>query len=310
MIGFNVPLPFDRDDGEAEFGTFDAIREVGAVVERAGFNAALVTDHPSPTGRWLDAGGHYAHDPFVMLSLIAAVTSRIRLQTGILVLPYRNPFIAARSIATLDRFSGGRVTVGVGAGYLKGEYKAVGVDFDQRNELMDEYLRALKASLTGEEFTFEGAGYTALGNRIQPGPIQKPHPPLLVGGNAPRAIRRAAELGDGWYPFFTGSGALVSTSRTIEMSTDAHLIANISYLNDHCAKIGRKAPPTIEVGSIAGLNDDWSPQQIIDAAGRYAAMGVISVGFNVKGRNRAEWCDNAERFGAEVIAKMAWSVER
>ncbi len=304
MINFNIPMPFDRHDGEAEFGSADAIRQVCAAVEKAGFYAALVTDHPCPTGRWLDAGGHYAHDPFVMLSLIAAATTNIRLQTGILVLPYRNPFTVARAIATLDRFSNGRVTVGVGAGYLKGEYKAVGVDFDQRNELMDEYLRALRASLTGEEFTFEGTGYTALGNRIQPGPIQKPTPPLLVGGNAPRAIRRAAELGDGWYPFFTGSGALSATSRTVEMSTDEHLIRNIDYLKSHCEIIGRETPPTIETGSIAGLNDDWSPQQIVDAAARYAAIGVISVGYNVKGRDRAEWCDNVERFGVEVIGRL------
>ncbi len=301
---FNIPMPFDRRDGETEFGTIEAAREVCAAVEQAGFHAALVTDHPCPTGRWLDAGGHFAHDPFVMLTLIASLTNKIRLQTGILVLPYRNPFPVARSIATLDRYSGGRLTVGVGAGYLKGEYRAVGVDFEHRNALMDEYLRALRASLTGEEFTFEGTGYTALGNRIQPGPIQKPTPPLLVGGNAPRAIRRAAELGDGWYPFFTGGGVLSATSRTKEMSTDEHLVEGIAYLMAHCETIGRKVPPTIETGSIAGLNEDWSPQQIIDAAGRYAEMGVISVGYNVKGNSRAEWCDNVRKFGEDVIAKF------
>jgi alkanesulfonate monooxygenase SsuD/methylene tetrahydromethanopterin reductase-like flavin-dependent oxidoreductase (luciferase family) len=100
-----------------------------------------------------------------MLSFVAAATRKLRLHTGILVLPYRNPFITARAIATLDVFSGGRVTVGVGAGYLKGEYRALGVDFDRRNELMDEYIRAIKAAWTSDEFTFEGSGYQALGNR-------------------------------------------------------------------------------------------------------------------------------------------------
>ena len=131
-----------------------------------------------------------------MLSLVAAHTTTLRLQTGILVLPYRNPFTVARAVATLDVFSGGRVSLGVGAGYLKGEYKALGVDFERRNEIMDEYLKALKAAWTGDDFDFEGENYSARGNRIRPAPLQRPHPPLLIGGNARRAIRRAVELGD------------------------------------------------------------------------------------------------------------------
>ena len=117
-----------------------------------------------------------------MLSLVAAVTSTLRLQTGILVLPYRNPFIVARAAATLDVFSGGRLALGLGAGYLKGEYHAVGADFFRRNEIMDEYMVAMKAAWAGEEFNFEGSDYSARGNRMRPRPIQQPHPPLLVGG--------------------------------------------------------------------------------------------------------------------------------
>ncbi len=301
---FKIPLPFDRHDGWDEFLTMDAAAEVGAAIERAGFHAALVTDHPCPTGRWLDAGGHHAQDPFVMLSLIAAVTKKIRLQTGIIVLPYRNPFILARSIASLDRFSGGRVTIGLGAGYLKGEYRALGVDFEQRNEIMDEYLVALKLALSGEEFTFEGSGYQAFGNRIQPGPIQSPHPPLLIGGNAKRAIRRAVELGDGWYPFFTGTGAVTTTSRTAEMAGEDDLIEGIAYMKAQCEIMGREIPPTVSSGSIVSPGESWTPQMIIDRAGRFSELGVVSVGINIEGRTRAEWCDNAEKFGADVIAKV------
>ncbi|PZU52977.1 MAG: LLM class F420-dependent oxidoreductase, partial [Sphingobium sp.] len=91
----NVPLPFDHADLPDEFGTMAAVAEIGRTVEQAGFHAGLVTDHPVPTGRWLDAGGHHAQSPFVMLALLAAHTTTLRLQTGILVLPYRNPFIVA-----------------------------------------------------------------------------------------------------------------------------------------------------------------------------------------------------------------------
>ena len=152
----NLTLPFDRFQMGDEFLDYEAIVDMSRLAERAGYFAGLVTDHPCPTGRWLDAGGHHAQDPFVLLSFVGAATKTLQLQTGILVLPYRNPFITARSVATLDLLSRGRVRLGVGAGYLKGEYRALGVDFDQRNDLMDEYVRALKIAWTSEEFTFSG----------------------------------------------------------------------------------------------------------------------------------------------------------
>lgn len=304
MFQFNIPLPFDRIEPEGEFTSMEAVREIGGAIERAGFAAALVTDHPCPTGRWLDAGGHHAQDPFTMLALLAAHTSTIRLQTGILVLPYRNPFVVARAIATLDRFSGGRVTVGFGAGYLKGEYHALGVDFEQRNELMDDYLVALKAALSGEEFSHTGLGYEARGARIQPGPVQKPRPPLLVGGNAPRAIRRAVELADGWYPFFTIGGVSTATTRTAEICNLDDLEKAIGYLRQHCEKVGRADRPLIQCGSSLTPGEAWSPQMLVDRAARFAEMGVSAAGMSIAGRTRAEWCDNAERFGAEVIAKL------
>ena len=121
------------------------------------------------------------------------MTSTLRLHTGILVLPYRNPFIVARAAATLDVFSGGRLSLGVGAGYLKGEYYAVGAHFARRNDVMDEYIAAMKASWTGEQFDFAGTGYSARVNRIRPRPTQRPHPPLFIGGNSRRANPRAKQ---------------------------------------------------------------------------------------------------------------------
>ena len=307
----NIPLPFDRTTDPEQFLTMDAVQEVGAALDRAGFHAGLVTDHPCPTGRWLDTGGHHAQAPFVMLALLAAATKKIRLQTGILVLPYRNPFIVARDAATLDRYSNGRLTLSFGAGYLKGEYRALGVDFEQRNELMDEYMRALKLSLTGQEFEFEGTGYKAFGNRILPGPVQKPHPPLLVGGNSHRAIRRAVELGDGWNPFFTvkSAAAAVATgrgasnvTRTAALETEEDLAAGIAYMKEHCEKVGRVGLPDVILGSITSPGEKWSTQQLIDRLSRFAELGVSGAAISVDGHTRREWCDNAERLGEDVVS--------
>ena len=298
----NVTMPFDRTDAPDEFVRPEAVAEIGQVLDRSGFNAALVTDHPCPTGRWLDAGGQHAQDPFVMLSLLAASSKRVRLQTGILVLPYRNPFITARAVATLDVFSGGRVTLGVGAGYLKGEYKALAADFENRNSVMDEYIVAMKAAWTNDEFTFKGSNYEALGNRILPRPLQQPAPPIYVGGNSKRAIRRAVELADGWNPLFRPA-VVSANSRKTAMPDEQDLAGGIAYLREHCEKVGRTTPPEIVLASI-NQTDDMSSQAVLDALGSYKEMGVSGAATNFHVATRAEWIERAERFHEEVIAKL------
>jgi probable F420-dependent oxidoreductase len=299
----NVTLPFDNIENPREFLTLEAVTQIGAVLERAGFDGGNVTDHPCPTGRWLDSGGHHAQDPFVVLSLLAAVTTKLRLQTGILVLPYRNPFITARAVATLDVFSGGRVTLGLGAGYLKGEYYALGVDFERRNDIEDEYIKALKAAWGGEEFSFKGTGYEARGNRILPRPVQKPHPPLLIGGNSHRAIRRAVELGDAWYPFFT-AGPVSTTARTTAMTSEADLLEGMRYLREHCATVGREQPPEVILSSLTSPGEKLHPDALIERIARYKELGITGAALHIDGKTRAEWCDNVERCGAQVLAKL------
>jgi probable F420-dependent oxidoreductase len=299
----NATLPFDRTDAPDEFLRPEAVTEIACVLERVGFNGGNVTDHPCPSGRWLDTGGHHAQDPFVMLSFVAAATRTLRLQTGILVLPYRNPFITARAVATLDVFSGGRVTLGLGAGYLKGEYFALGADFESRNDIMDEYIRAMKTAWSGVEFSFKGTGYEARGARILPAPLQRPHPPLLIGGNSHRAIRRAVELGDAWCPFFT-AGPVSTTSRTASMSDEGDLAEGIRYLREHSEKVSREHPPGIICSSISSPGETLHGAALIDKIGRLRDLGVSGAAVHIEGRTRAEWCDNAEQFGADVLAKL------
>ncbi len=297
----SVTLPFDNLHAPQEFVSLDAVRVIAQAAEQAGFSAGAVTDHPVPSYRWLDNGGHYAQDPFVLLSMIAAVTTSLGLLTGILVLPYRNPFITARSVASLDVFSGGRVQLGVGAGYLKPEYKALGVNFDTRNELMDEYIRAMKLAWSGEDFAFEGTGYTAVGNRMLPAPVQKPHPPLLIGGNSKRAIRRAAELGDAWHPFFNQElGA--NTAKTATISNTDDLRSGIAYLHEHCATIGRNVPPAVVSCGLFTIAPGWNVQQAIDSIGVSREMGLTGGTASMVADTRAQWCDQALAFGDQVLS--------
>lgn len=296
-------LPFDRIDAPTEFMTPDAVTAVSQCLEQCGYDGANVTDHPVPGSRWLDAGGHHAQDPFVMLSFVAAATSQLRLQTGILVLPYRNPFITARAAATLDVFSGGRLVLGVGAGYQKAEYRALGVDFEQRNELFDEHLRALKTAWRSDEFNFEGTGYQAVGNRILPRPLQQPNPPLLIGGNARRAIRRAVELGDAWFPFLTGP-AMNAASRTSAVSSLDDLRAGIRYMHEHCEQTGREHPPWLAIGSPVFPGENLDSAALVDRILELKAMGFQQCSVNIRGATRAAWCADAERLASEVLSKL------
>jgi probable F420-dependent oxidoreductase len=238
------------------------------------------------------------------MSMIGAVTTKLKLQTNIIVLPYRNPFDTARAVSSLDRFTGGRFIFGMGAGYLKAEYKALGVDFARRNDLMDEYIKAMKLAWTGKDFTFKGTGYIALGNRMLPSPVQKPHPPLLIGGNSKRALRRTAELGDIWHPFFVPK-MVTDTARTANISTDDELMAAIDYMHEHCDKIGRKNRPGVILSSTHAMNGSaWSAQEALDNYSHYREMGISGSGTNVITDSRNEWIEQARRFGEEVIAKM------
>jgi probable F420-dependent oxidoreductase len=285
----SITMPFDHIQHPDAFISQEAVVEIAQAVENAGFTAATVTDHPVPTSRWLDAGGHYAQDPFVILSMMGAVTRKLKLQTNIIVLPYRNPFVTARAVSSLDRFSGGRFLFGMGAGYLKAEFKALGADFDSRNDLMDEYIRAMKLAWTGEDFTFEGTGYVALGNRMLPTPAQKPHPPLLIGGNSKRALRRTAELGDYWHPFFVPK-AVTDTARTANISTDEDLNAAIDYMHEHCEKIGRKDRPGVILSSTHMMNgSDWSAQEALDNFAHWREMGLEGSGTSVNTASRSEF---------------------
>jgi probable F420-dependent oxidoreductase len=300
---FSVALPTDRMDHAAEFVTQAAVAEIAAAAEGAGFDACYVTDHPFPPHRWLYGGGHHALDPFVALSFAAAATSRLRLQTHILVLPYRNPFLAAKAIASLDVLSGGRVIVGAASGYLKGEFAALGADFEARQEVSDEVIRAMQLAWAGDDVRFEGRGYRAGGNSMGFRPVQRPHPPLWIGGNSRAAIRRAVELCDGWVPF-PNTQAMAQFTRTPPMETLDDLAARVAFAREHATAVGRQAPFDIcyslsPMGS-AGIEPAAAHEQIT----QLAALGVtwLTVGFG--GETRREYVAALQRFGREVVARL------
>lgn len=299
----SLALPVDRVSPPQEFLGHAAMTQMAQLAEGLGYDAVSVTDHPAPTGRWLDAGGHHAQDPFATLAFVAAATKRIQLQTGILVLSYRNPFLVARTVATMEALAPRRMLLGIGTGYLKGEYKALGANFDNRNDITDEYLRAYRTAMANDEFTFEGTGYVALGNRILPRPPVAP--PLWIGGNSRRAIRRAAEFGDAWAPFHTaGSAQIDTTARTGRIDGIEDLREAIAYLKESAAAIDRAPPPDIVLDSMKSPTAQFDAAAWQDQIAAFADIGVTWIGVHMSGNSRAEWCANATRFAEAVLQPM------
>lgn len=182
------------------------VGDVARTAEKAGWMGFSFTEHPAPGLRWLESGGHQSLDPYIALSYVAGVTTRLRLLTYLSVMPYRNPLLLAKTAATLDRLSGGRFILGIGTGYLKGEFRALGVDFDERNQLFDEALDVLPLHWRGEPFSYRGLHFEARDTIGLPRPVQDPIP-IWIGGNSRLSQQRAAERADGWMPFHAPRGA-------------------------------------------------------------------------------------------------------
>jgi len=216
------------------------IAEVARRVEAAGFDGLALTEHPAPGARWLDAGGHQTLDPFVAFGAAAAVTSRIRLVTHLAVAPYRNPLLLGKVAATVDIVSGGRMTLGLGAGYLKTEFYALGVDFDERNALFEEALDVLPTYWAGVPFTFAGRHFDARDTIALPRPIQSPVP-IWIGGNSRQSLRRAAEKAQGWMPMF-GPPELSATTRTRHIGSVAEMADMVAEMQALAVAAGRTDP--------------------------------------------------------------------
>lgn len=238
---FSLGLPVEQAHRFDEFCSGPALASFATAAEAAGFDAVSVTDHPFPPDEWVRRGGHHAHDPLVALAYVAAATERIRLQTNVLVTGYRNAFLAAKGVASLDALSGGRVILGVAAGYLEAEYAVLGASFEDRNDRLDETIRAMRAAWTGESVHFDGDSVSADGHTMLPPPLQAGGPPIWIGGNSTRAIRRAAELGDGWLPFPQPTGASKYT-RTADINDMDDLRRRIAVARAKSDEAGRSEP--------------------------------------------------------------------
>lgn len=299
---FSVTYPLVSHPYNPELLSKESLTRFAQTAENAGFDAMGFTDHPAPTHRWLSAGGHDALDPFAALAFVAAVTDRMLLVPNIVVLPYRNPFLVAKSIATIDALSGGRFVLATGTGYLKGEYKALGVDFDERNELFDEAIEVMRGVWANDDFAYEGRNFLAHGQSANPKPGRVP---LWIGGNSKLSRRRVAEVADGWVPF-PAPRALAHTTKTPPLETPEDLAQMLDYLWQHVDRAGRnRSEIDVCFGTSAGgsLTDDtFDADAHIAGLTELAALGVTWASATVPGDSIDQATEALQRYGEEVIA--------
>ena len=224
-----------------------------------------------------------------------------------LILPHRNPVLAAKSLATIDVLSGGRLTVGVGVGWLREEFAALGApDFDRRGAVSDEYLRIFKTLWTEAPASFRGEFYRFDGLWCLPQPVQKPHPPIWVGGHSRAALRRAARYGDGWHPVGANPAVPLRPAELRARLDDLRRLTEAEGRDPASLTISFKAPlyDTALTGSALDVEGterrpfSGASGQILDDIAAYAALGVSELILDFRGQTLGESLDRMERFAS------------
>lgn len=184
-----------------DFVSFQSIRKIAESAEKLGFHSLWVFDHlVAPPHLVANFKNPSFYDAPTVMTALSTITNKIALGFATIILPFRDPAILAKQIATMDQISDGRIVLGVGAGRWKEEFDALGVPYEKRGAITNEYLRAIKLMWAQEEFSFNGKFIKYTNAAFFPKPKQKPHPPIWIGGLSDAAIRRAARYGDFWFP--------------------------------------------------------------------------------------------------------------
>lgn len=287
-----------------------ALRDVVQAAESLGYDSVWTSDHIVVPAAMDIVYRDGILESLNVLAYAAALTRRVRLGISTLIIPYRNPIVVAKELATIDVLSGGRTILGVAAGWMEGEFAALGAPYHDRGRYTDEALRIIKELWTSPHPSFEGRYYRFSDITFAPRPLQQPHPPIWVGGKSRAAMRRAVALGDAWH---------LPTRLTAEdLGTAA------AQLRQASAAAGRGQPCLLTARVRLGLDSDagpWrdgadygaggrgavvrgGPEQALEVMRRYAEAGVSHVAMDLEAADLAGTLRSMERFAGEVASKL------
>lgn len=242
-------------------------------------------------------------EPLSALHFLAGCTQRVRLGTDVLILPYRHPVLTAKVLATLDVLSGGRVILGVGAGWMREEFEALGLStYAERGAVTNEYIRLFKELWTKDEPIFQGRYYQVSGIGFQPKPVQRPHPPIWIGGHTGPALRRAATLGDGWIPIGQRPPAVLAPVELTDKIARLRTLTRQAGRPEEAVELGFSTMIAFEQASGSSRQMmRGQPEQIAADLQQYQALGVQNFIFTFRLDSVAGVQETMERIAREVI---------
>ena len=305
------------------FTNRETFMTVAKAADRSGFDFLAVTDHLIPPkvqvskypytigGAMVGMDEGHCFDQLTTIAFLAACTERLKLLTSVMVVPHRPAVLAAKMVATIDVLSKGRLILGVGSGWMREEIETLGAPFEARGKLTDETLAAFKELWTKDDPSFDGTHVKFANVVFQPKPIQKPHPPIWIGGESKAAIRRTIQFADAWYPG--------NNSQTQPLDTPERLGAGIAHVKQACKTAGRD-PASLGVGLLVQNYFEWGDHKTNDGSARrlftgtsaqmaqdaraLEKIGVGHVTLRLGGNSAAEAVERLERFATEVIGAV------
>jgi probable F420-dependent oxidoreductase len=284
--------------------------EMATKAEELGFDSVWASDHVVVPNKYVGRFSEVFYDPFILLTSIAANTKKIKIGTSVIILPYRNPLVVAKMVATMDMLSEGRVIFGVGVGWMREEFEVLGIPFKERGRRTDEYIKICKELWEKDAPRFEGEFFTFSNIRFYPKPYQKPHPPIWIGGSGEKALRRAVELGEGWQPTWLSPddiAAKINHMKSMARSSGRES-KNFTFSVRNRLRIfnkDEKRNTDMEVGgerpifSLCGTAED-----ITNYIRGYKRIGVSHIVLDILAGNDDEMFNMMERFAKEIMPEF------
>jgi probable F420-dependent oxidoreductase len=298
---FGIVIPLHRD--------VDALvnLELAKKAEMLGFDSIWISDHVVLPIIYQGRFSEVLHDPFVLLSALAAKTEKISLGTSVIIVPYRNPIVVAKMISTIDVLSEGRVIVGVGPGWMEEEFNILGIPFNERGQRTDEYINIFKEVWEKDEPQFDGEFYSFSRIKFYPKPIQKPHPPIWIGGISKKAIARAVELGNGWHPVWLSPDQMeekILYLKGIAKEKGRNLDNFVLSIRNRLRILKTtevKKPEFTESRGQCTFSFHGTPEEIIYKVRQFESIGVSHIIFDLDAENDKEMFHTIKQFSKDIM---------
>jgi probable F420-dependent oxidoreductase len=317
-VEFGFALP-----GRGPLARPDLLLRIARGADSLRYTSLFVTDHVvlpassarsvypySPTGKLAGGAAQDYLEPFSLLAYLAHATTRIKLGTSVLVIPYRNPLVVAKMLATIDVLSRGRLILGAGVGWLREEFEALAAPpFEERGRVTDEYLRLMQAAWTTDPVTFVGQSYSVREVHVLPKPVQKNGIPIWIGGHTDAAVRRAARF-DGWHPIGLRPPAGLLPEEYAAKVDLLQQAAHAAGRNPDAITLTLRVPMHVRpprARAAAGERPlfQGTAEEVAGDIGRYAALGVRHFIFDHVSQDMAGVLSNMKRFATEVRPRVS-----